>query len=169
MNPLMDYAWPGFAIGLTLGAIIGTVVLHRRMTGARRLGWIGGAALAAIASVAIHSGPLGAANRFSTDIERFSRLALDNLEMTQVDARLGRGPLSRKLYLSGPADDFQRSELSLIMGNVPGVSTATWDRGERALPLVVQGALIALAGVALGWFLAGLLEWHRRYNAQWNW
>ena len=169
MSPFLVYAWPGFAVGLALGMFVGTMTYRRRLGGIRRARFIAGAALASILVVAVWSGPMGGADRFATGIEHFSRLVLDNFELNEVSAHLGRGPLTRKLFLSGPADDFQRSELALTMGNVPGVSTATCARTERSLPLIVEGALAALAGLALGWFLAGLLEWHRRYNAQWNW
>ena len=169
MNPLVAYAWPGFAVGVVLGALVGTFVLRRRLAGARLLPWIAGAAIAATAAVGLWSGPLGGAARYTKAVEDYSRLVLIAYEMEAVQARLGREPLSRKLYLQGPGDDWQRNELALIMGNVPGVSTATWSRNERATPLLAQAVLIAFAGIALGWLLAGLLEWHRRYNAQWNW
>ncbi|MDL2341453.1 MAG: hypothetical protein QFB89_09005, partial [Pseudomonadota bacterium] len=89
-------------------------------------------------------------------------------EMTQVQARLARSPLSRELLLTGPADDFQTSELVRIMGSLPAVSKARWQR-EPSLPLAAEGALAAIAGFLLGLFLAYLLELHRRYNAQWDW
>jgi hypothetical protein len=44
-----------------------------------------------------------------------------------VQAKLQRGPLSRRLILSGPADDFQRSELLRILDETPGVLDVRWD------------------------------------------
>jgi len=38
-----------------------------------------------------------------------------------------RGPLSRRLILSGPADDFQRTELVRILDETPGVLDVRWD------------------------------------------
>ena len=46
--------------------------------------------------------------------------------MTQVTARLQRDPLTRRLILSGPADDFQRGELVRRMEALPGIGEATW-------------------------------------------
>jgi hypothetical protein len=74
------------------------------------------------------------------------------------------------VLLSGPADDFQRSELVRIIGEVPGVSTATWSANDGAgIPLIVEGAVVAILGFLLGLLLAYLVELRRRHNAQWNW
>ena len=89
--------------------------------------------------------------------------------MPQVQARLHRGPLSRRLVLTGQADDFQREELVRIMSEVPGVSTATWDKSAAGIPLIVEAALAALAGFLIGLLLAYVAELRRRYNAQWKW
>ena len=43
---------------------------------------------------------------------------LDQDEMTQVQARSQRRPLSRRLNLSGPADDFQRREIKRLMEDI---------------------------------------------------
>ena len=44
-----------------------------------------------------------------------------------IQAKLQRDPLSRRLILSGPADDFQRSELVRILDGTPGVLEVRWD------------------------------------------
>jgi hypothetical protein len=38
-----------------------------------------------------------------------------------------RDPLSRRLILSGPADDFQREELVRRLDHIPGVLDVRWD------------------------------------------
>ena len=98
-----------------------------------------------------------------------ARKALDYYEMTQISGRLGRAPLTRQLILEGPADDFQRSELVRLMSQLPGVSNATWQGGNGAWPIILEGAVVALAGLLLGALLAFLFERHRRYPAQWSW
>jgi len=85
-----------------------------------------------------------------------------------VEAQLHRAPLSRRLLLSGPADDFQRSELVRIMSDVPGVGRATWDQSS-GIPLMVESAALSLLGFLGGLLLAYLVELRRRYNAQWRW
>jgi hypothetical protein len=89
--------------------------------------------------------------------------------MYQINARLHRGPLTRRLILAGPADDFQSSELVRIMGAVPGVSGARWSEKASGPPLAVEGAAIAVLAFLLGLLLAYLVELRRRFNAQWNW
>lgn len=83
--------------------------------------------LAVVALTGLWHGPLGAGDRLAAEIEARSRVTLDRLEMSQVQARTGRDPLSRTLILSGPADDFQRRELVRIMGEEPGVAEVRWD------------------------------------------
>lgn len=82
---------------------------------------------ATLGATAIYHGPVGAGERFATAIERVARSELDRQEMTQVQARLQRRPLRRTLVMSGPADDFQRSELVRIMSALPGVDLVGWD------------------------------------------
>ena len=89
--------------------------------------------------------------------------------MTKVTAHLHRGPLTRHLVLSGPADDLQTSELVRTMDTLPGVSRAQWGASPAGLPLIVEGLAVALLGFLLGLLLAYLVELRRRYNAQWNW
>lgn len=86
---------------------------------------IGAAATLAVAE--LYHGPLGAAQELESRVEREARRVLDKNEMTQVQARLAERPLSRTLILSGPADDFQRSELVRVLGMLPGVARVEWD------------------------------------------
>ena len=165
----MDYFWPSFAAGLVVGAIAFTIVLRRKLSGFRK--WlvldvsVGAAALCSL----LWSGPLGGGRRFIDAVEPTARATLDYYEMTQISARLGHAPLTRQLILEGPADDFQTSELVRLMSQLPGVSNATWQGGNGALPIILEGALVAVAGFLVGGLLAYLLELHRRYNAQWSW
>src|SRR4030095_9960192 len=90
-------------------------------------------------------------------------------EMHRVRAHLPRGPLTRRLVLAGPADDFQSSELVRIMGALPGVSGARWSDKDSGPPLILEGGAAGLLGFLFGLLLAYLVELRRRYNAQWNW
>jgi hypothetical protein len=91
--------------------------------------------------------------------------------MTQVQGHIERGPIERTLVLSGPADDFQRSELVRIMDDVPGVANVRWAdmKPPFALSLLAEAELAVLICFGLGLLLAYLLELRRRYRAQWSW
>ena len=82
---------------------------------------------ATLAFGALWHGPLGAGDRFAIRADKIARATLDYYELPAVSARLERGPLTRRIILSGPADPFQRSELVRSMGQVPGVTDARWD------------------------------------------
>ena len=163
MNPLLSYAWPIALVAVILGAIGGLFALRRK----RPIILIG-AALAGLALTALWHGPGGAADRLTAAVERQSRTVLDDYEMPQVQAHLHRSPLSRRLLLAGPADDFQRSELVTIMSQIKGVGRASWEQ-SGGIPLIVEAALLSMAGFLLGLLLAYLVELRRRYNAQWKW
>ena len=88
--------------------------------------------LAAVAAETIlWHGPLGAADRLAGKIEAAARRNLDHFEMTKVAARIERGPLRRTLLLSGPADDFQRAQLVLLLDDIPGVAGVRWASPPR--------------------------------------
>jgi hypothetical protein len=163
MSPFWTYFWPVFALGIALG-LVGGVIGFRR---GRWWVWAGAAVLA-VGGVALWHGPIGAADRFTRSVEASAQETLANYEMTQVTARLHRAPLTRRLMLSGQADDFQRSELVLILSDLPGVSRATWSR-SGGVPLLLEAAVVAIVGFLAGVLLAYLIELRRRYNAQWKW
>lgn len=165
MSVLWSYFWPLFAAGLAVGALAGSIGFRR---GRRNLAIAVGLA-ATIGAAALWHGPIGGAERFAGTVDRTARQALDHYEMSAVSARLHRGPLSRRLILSGPADDFQRAELVRLFSQVPGVSGASWTDETGALPLVAEALAVALAGFLAGLLLAYLIELRRRYNAQWKW
>lgn len=86
---------------------------------------------ASLVETAIWHGPLGAAERLAAKIETAARRTLNHLEMTQAGVRLERGPLRRRLLLSGPADDFQRAQLVQILDDIPGVADVRWATPPR--------------------------------------
>ena len=98
-----------------------------------RNGIIGLGVAATLGVTALYHWPLGAADKLEADVERTARAELDRNEMFQVQAQLKDRPLSRTLVLSGPADDFQRSELVRVMGEIPGVAAVEWD--PNSLPV----------------------------------
>jgi len=84
-------------------------------------------ALATLGATEIYHGLLGGGGEVQRQVEGQARKVLDINEMTQVQAHLAQRPLSRTLILSGPADDFQRSELVRVLGDLPGVARVEWD------------------------------------------
>jgi hypothetical protein len=82
---------------------------------------------AVIGFTALWHGPLGAGERLANKAETAARAQLDRDEMFQIQARIQRGPLSRRLIVSGPADDFQRSEIIRRLDGIPGVLEVRWD------------------------------------------
>lgn len=72
-------------------------------------------------------GPLGAGARFAAAVDGRARAMLDKYEMIHVQARMERRPITRRVVLSGPADDFQRSEIERLVEAQPGVADAAWS------------------------------------------
>lgn len=72
-------------------------------------------------------GPMGTGDRFADAVDRRARKMLDHYEMLQVQALMERAPLTRRVILSGPADDFQRSEIKRLVEEQPGVGEAVWN------------------------------------------
>ena len=165
MSVLWSYLWPAFAAGLVLGILAGLSGFRQRR---RRNASLALGLVAAIGAAALWHGPFGAADRLSNHIQRDVRDALVYYEMTQVTGRVQRGPLTRRIELSGPADDFQRSELARLMDQIPGASVATWS-GARGVPLIAEGTAASFLGFLFGLLLAYLVELRRRHNAQWSW
>ena len=107
--------------------------------------------------------------------EASARRMLDHYELPMIQAQMQRGPLARRLILSGPADDFQRAELVRILDETPGVLDVRWDpaslpqerRRRPMIPLAIEAQLLGLTGFALGMLLAYIGELRRRAN-QWK-
>ena len=165
MNALWSFFGLPFGAGLVIGVIGGGIAFRRRR---RNLLLLAAFALS-VWVAAFWTGPVGGGDRFVARVEHDARLTLDNYEMTKVTAHLHRAPLTRRLLLAGPADDFQSSELVRIMGSIPGVSSARWTRDGGGTPLMLEAAAIAVLGYLFGLLVAYLRELRRRYNAQWNW
>ena len=165
MNAFWAYFWPPFGAGVAVGIVAGDFAFRRRNR--RYLPIVIGLVLA-IALAALWHGPCGAADRFSTEVERQIRQTIVFWEIPQVSGHLHHGPLTRRAMLSGPADDFQRTQLAQYISEVPGVSSASWS-GAAGVPLIAEGAGVALLGFLFGLFGAYLRDIRRRYNAQWNW
>lgn len=166
MNALWAYFWPPFAVGLLAGGLAGTIAFRRK---SRRNLSLAIGVVAALATAAFWHGPLGAADRLVRRVELSARHTLDYYEMSEIKAHLHHGPLTRRLILSGRADDFQTSELARIMSQIPGVSSARWTKDNPGPPLIAEGEAVAVLGFLFGLLLAYLFELRRRYNAQWNW
>lgn len=166
MSAFWSYFWPALAAGLVAGVIAGVFAFRPR---SRRNLALALGALCAIGLAALWHGPLGAADRFAAEVELNVRSALVYNDIPEVSGHLHRGPLTRQVLLSGPADDFQRSELVRVINEVPGVESTSWSARGNALPLIVEGGAAAVLGFLLGLLVAYLIELRRRYNAQWNW
>jgi hypothetical protein len=182
MSTLWTYFWPAFAAGLVCGVIAGVVGFRLKIIRAagsepafvrpparrRTFAILGGLAASIVLAASWH-GPLGASDRFTTEVEQSARRALNYYEMTRVTAHLHRGPLTRTLILSGPADDFQTTELARLLSQLPGVSSAQWTNSGAGPPLIAEAAGVSILGFLFGLLLAYLVELRRRYNAQWTW
>lgn len=94
--------------------------------------FFGGLAMA-IGATALWHGPLGTGEKLATQIEANTRAQLDYDEMTQVQAKTERYPLTRIVHLSGPADNFQRGEIVRRMEALPGVGEARWDAASLTM------------------------------------
>ena len=166
MSVLWPYFWPAFGAGLAVGILSGAIAFRRRSlrNAALAIGFAVSLGLAAL-----WHGPMGAAARLTGAVERGIHSTLVYYEMTQVSAALHHRPLTRRVLLSGPADDFQRTELARYIGQVPGVASVSWTSNSGGVPLIAEGAGAAILGFLLGLLVAYLVELRRRYNAQWNW
>ncbi len=171
MMALWDHYWPAIMAAMLVGLIAGVIAFRAPARENRRTTALLAGIVAVLALGALWHGPAGAATRFARSVESGSRATLDAFEMTQVQARLERKPLTRVLVLSGPADDFQRRELVRIMSELPGVAKVRWANSRPAfvLPLLAEAGLAALVGFGLGLLLAYLIELRRRARAEWSW
>jgi hypothetical protein len=163
LNAFWNYFLPVLAFGAAIG--IGGGLIGFRRSSPRT---IGGAALAAVAAAVLWHGPLGGADRLAASVEANVARTLAYYEMTEVHAGLHRGPLTRRVTMAGTADDFQRNELARLMADIPGVSSAGWNR-SGGIPLVAEAILASLLGFLPGLLVAYVVERRRRYNAEWTW
>ena len=166
MNALWSYFWPAIGLGMAVGIVAGAFGFRR---GGKRTASLVIGVVAAIGLAALWHGPLGGAAQLETRVNRGIRATLQYYEMNAVSAHLNHGPMTRRVLLSGTADEFQRSELVRLMEELPGVSSATWSGDGGGVPLIAEGIAASLLGFLLGLLLAYLVELRRRYNRQWNW
>ena len=125
---------------------------------------------ATFAFAALWHGPLGNAGaRTLAENEALTQANLDYYDMDFVDNWMQREPLTRRIWLAGPADDFQRTELVRIIEGIPNVSDVQWYREDRdtvraeiVLPLVVEAELAALSAFAFGFIITYLIARRRR-------
>jgi hypothetical protein len=177
MNLFWDLYWPAITGAVVIGVLSGRFAFrlpksgHSRAYRRKRLATLVLAGAAILLVAWIWHGPVGTGDRFAEKVERQTRQVLVDFEMEPVHAVVVRDPLRRSLVLTGPADDFQRSELVRILNDVAGVGEVHWSetRGSFILPLLAEVELATLIGFGLGLLLAYLLELRRRYNAQWSW
>jgi hypothetical protein len=128
VNAFWSYFWPPLCAGLVVGIIAGAIAFRSRT---RRIVTLALGAIASIGIAALWHGPLGGSGEFTRTVEQNVRAALVYNEIPEVSGHLHRGPLTRRVLLFGPADDFQRSELVQIIGDLPGVEGASWSRGPQ--------------------------------------
>ena len=127
MSLVWHFYWPAVAFASLVGVITGWLAFGLGKISASRKRWaIPVGLLAATIFTAIWHGPIGAGDRFASTMETAFRRYLDQQELPMVQAHLDRGPLSRRVTLSGPADSFQQTELSRIFANSAGVSGVRW-------------------------------------------
>lgn len=165
MNAWWSYFWPCFTLGLIVGGPTGLVAFRRV---SRRNRVFAAGALLSVLLAALWHGPLGGAARFETRVERNIQANLVYYEMTRITAHLHHGPLTRRVMLSGPANDFQRENLGEILEEIPGIESASWASGG-GMPLIVEAMAVAILGFLTGLVLAYVAELRRRSNAQWKW
>ena len=125
-----------------------------------------GAALT-IAMTTTVASPMGGNRAIATTIEHYARQQLDHDEMAGITATVTQGPLRRRLFLAGPADDFQRTEIVRRMEELPGVSEARWNHRQPLfpLPIMIEAILLTLAAYAAGATLSYLVALRRRARA----
>ena len=179
MSLLWDLYWPVMTVAIVLGINAGAIAFRKRGPSQfKKINWPRRRVLALAGGVALVLGvgfiwdePVGKSEIFAAEIDRQARQVLVNYEMEPVTARVERDPISRTILLSGPADEFQRSELVRILDGLPGVANVRWTdtRSSFTLPLLIEVELAALVSFGLGLLLAYLLELRRRSNAQWRW
>lgn len=124
---------------------------------------------ATLAAGAVWHGPLGAGARMAAKMEARTQQFLSDWDLPEVHGDMARAPLSRQIVLTGPANDFQRSEAKRRIEMLPGVADAVFadERASPPLPLVVEAELAALVGFCIGLIIAYLGELRRR-SRQWD-
>ncbi|MEJ7776831.1 MAG: hypothetical protein WKF52_05490 [Sphingomicrobium sp.] len=164
MNALWSYFWPVFALSLVVGTVAGLIAWR---SASRRWALLAAGAVAMLGVASLWHGPLGGGDRLAGTVERIAARTLAYYEMPEVTARLQRGPLTRRMVLSGRADEFQRGEIVRILNGIPGVSGAFWSP-RAGMPLLVEGSVVGLIGFLLGCLVAYGASLRRRGDSDWS-
>ena len=116
---------------------------------------------AALAAGWIAHGPAGMGAAYIDRVEAGARAVVRDAAIPGVAVHLGRDPLSRTAFLSGPANDFQREGMGMLpglndrVGGVAGVAGVRWAEEGFAIPLLAETLVLTLlaylVGVGLGW------------------
>ncbi|HEY0112539.1 MAG TPA: hypothetical protein VGB59_05235 [Allosphingosinicella sp.] len=116
-------------------------------------------------------GPLGRGEALVSSLERQAQAAIAPAELSGIQVRLGRDPLSRAATLSGNANDIQRDGMGSQKGindyvqEVEGVSGLRWtdqSGSSGGFPLLAETLILCAAGYLIGLGLGWLLFGRRR-------
>ena len=132
--------------------------------------------LAVVLASALWHGPVGNAGaRYAAQTEQLVRANLDYYEMPDITPFVQRGPMTRRLWLAGEADDFQREELARIFSGLDTLGDVQWlsddgrpVTGTPLLPMLVEVELVALVGFLAGLFAGYFLFRRRRRPDRFN-
>ena len=114
----------------------------------------------------ISHGPLGQGGAFISQLEERAAQVVRQSELTTVQVRFPRDPLSRQAILSGTANDFQREGQGLFPGindrirDMPGVAGIRWDderSQDRLMPLLLETEFLVLLAFLIGVGLGRLI------------
>ena len=107
----------------------------------------------------IAHGPLGRGALFLDSLQAQAEAVLRDAAVAGVTASLPRDPLTRTVWLSGPANDLQRNGQGGLQGitqrvaAVPGVAEVRWtdeNSSPGGIPLLVETLGLAIAAFLLG-------------------
>lgn len=124
-----------------------------------------GLAAALLAGWIAH-GPLGQGEAFVGRLEARGAEVVREAELTDVQVRVPRSPLSRQAVLSGTANDFQREGQGLFPGindrvrEMSGVSGFRWEGEESqgwSVPLLLETELLVALAFLIGLGLGRLI------------
>lgn len=140
--------------------------------------------VAALLAAGVAYGPLGQGEAFVDGMQQRADAVIRDAALPNIRAQMSRTPLSRTVFLCGPANDFQRDGIRGFPGldgrmlAVGGIGNVVWDPpapAPRAVAppcppegpgtagggfpllaeLLILAALAFLIGAGLGWLLFG--------------
>lgn len=90
-------------------------------------------AAVSIAFAAVVFGPLGFGLRYTDELERRARAALEARNLDRIDVAVVRDPaLQRDLVLSGTVDPQRQRQAVAVVRAVPGAADVRWASATRA-------------------------------------